>query len=445
MKSIREVVERQMCSGCGICAYASPDRIEMVDALEYGRRPVVKGDEADPTLDDALAACPGAGLTHTFDRSDAELIQELVPAWGPIYEVWEGYAADADLRYSGSSGGAASALALYGLEREGFAGVLHTAARKDVPYLNETVLSRSREEVLAATGSRYAPASPCDSLDLIEKAEAPCAFIGKPCDVAAVQQLRSRRPQLDAKLGITIGFFCAGAPSTQGTLDMLKGMGVEDLARVKEVRYRGRGWPGMAMVRYEDEGGEERVEELTYQQSWGELQRYRQWRCYVCADHVGEFADIAVGDPWYRPIEPGDPGRSLILARTKRGQEYLARAHAAGYLEMERAEPSILPRSQQNLLSARGSLWSRLITCRLFGAAAPRYRGFPMFRFWLSQLGFRQKISSITGTIKRVFRKKLRTRISFEPWTPPRVPEGEAPPEAQAEASSANSTPESNR
>lgn len=420
MKSIEEVVERQMCSGCGVCAYASPDRIKMVDALDYGRRPVVSGD-SDSSLDDALTACPGAGLRHTFDRKDPELIEELIPAWGPIYELWEGHASDDALRFAGSSGGAASALALFGLEQEGFGGVLHTAARKDVPYLNESVMSRSRDELLAATGSRYAPASPCDRLDLIEQSDQPCAFIGKPCDVAAVQQVRRLRPALDEKLGITIGFFCAGAPSTQGTLDMLKSMGVTNLAEVSEVRYRGRGWPGMASVTYRDDGGEERTEELTYKESWGDLQRYRQWRCYVCADHVGEFADIAVGDPWYRPIEDGDPGRSLILARTQRGREYLARAHAAGYLEMERVEPSILPRSQMNLLGARGSLWARLLACRLFGAAIPKYVGFPMFRFWLSQLSFKQKISSVTGTIKRVFRKKLRQRITFEPWTPPEL------------------------
>ena len=37
----------------------------------------------------------------------------------------------------------------------------------------------------------------------------------------------------------------------------------------------------------------------------------------MCADHTGEFADIAVGDPWYRPHLDDEPGRSLVLARSE--------------------------------------------------------------------------------------------------------------------------------
>src|SRR5690606_25501257 len=133
----------------------------------------------------------------------------MTAAWGPVIEVWEGSAADEALRFSGSSGGAASALAAYAMEQEGFAATLHIAAREDVPYLNETVLSRSRQELLARTGSRYAPASPCDGLNLIEESQAPCVFIGKPCDVAATAKARAIRSRLDEKLGLSIAMFCA--------------------------------------------------------------------------------------------------------------------------------------------------------------------------------------------------------------------------------------------
>ena len=88
-------------------------------------------------------------------------------------------------------GGAASALALYCMEQGGMHGVLHITAREDVPYLNKTVLSTTREEVLGATGSRYAPASPCDGLAMVEEASGPCVMIGKPCDIAAAEKARA--------------------------------------------------------------------------------------------------------------------------------------------------------------------------------------------------------------------------------------------------------------
>lgn len=408
--SIEEAVERQLCVGCGACASLEPERFEMFDALDWGRRPRVRSGAA-PTNDLGLTSCPGVQLGHTFDAADPAYQKELVAGWGPVLEVWEGYAGDPDIRFAGSSGGAATALALHCIEHEGMAGVLHTAGRADVPYLNETVFSRSREELLSRAGSRYAPASPCDSLAWVENEERASVFIGKPCDVAAVQNARKVRPELDRKLGLTIGFFCAGTPSTRGTLELLKKAGVEDPATIQSLRYRGKGWPGLWTVEWTDAQGQQHQSQMTYDESWGFLQRFRQWRCYICPDHTGEFADIAVGDPWYRKVEPGEPGKSLIVARTQRGLEILRRAAAKGSLVLETKSHDLLPASQPNLLQTRGALWGRLLALRMMGAPVPFFDGFAMYRFW-KKLPFKAKLQSFTGTLKRIQKKKLRKRVA---------------------------------
>jgi coenzyme F420 hydrogenase subunit beta len=413
---IRDVTALQLCCGCGACAYAAPDAIRMTDVLDHGRRPIVR-EGADTSA--ALAVCPGVGLNHEFDPKAAGLIKDLAAGWGPVLEVWEGYATDHEIRYAGSSGGASSALSLYCIERGGMHGLLHIAAREDVPYLNRTVMSRTRAEILAHTGSRYAPASPCDSLDLIEDAPAPSVFIGKPCDVAAVQKARKLNPQLDRNVGLTIGIFSAGTPSTRGTLAMIEQMGVNDPAAVTSVRYRGNGWPGMATVTAATANGP-RTAQLTYAESWGNiLQKHRQWRCYICADHTGEFADIAVGDPWYREIAKDEPGQSLIVVRTERGRQILRAALATGYVTAEQVSPDLLPRSQPNLLRLRGQVWGRVVALWLLGAGVPRYRRMPMLRFWFSQLTLKQKAQSLVGTARRVFRKGLRKRAKMVPYEPP--------------------------
>jgi coenzyme F420 hydrogenase subunit beta len=413
---IRDVAERHLCCGCGTCAYVQPDAVHMVDALDAGRRPMVDRG-ADTSL--ALAACPGVGIAHHPDEHAPGVLPELLGAWGPVIEVWEGYAADDAIRLAGSSGGAATALALHAITHEGMHGVLHTAARTDVPYLNRTVMSHTRDELLAATGSRYAPASPCDGLGEVEAAPDPCVFIGKPCDVAGADKARRLRPGLDAKLGLTIAMFCAGTPSTAGTLEMIRKMGVDDPARVTGVRYRGDGWPGMAEVRAAgDPEGTRR--QLTYDQSWGDiLQKHRQWRCQVCADHTGELADVAVGDPWYREIPPGEPGRSLVLVRTERGREVVRRAIDRGALVLERVDPSVVERSQPNLLHVRGAVWGRTVAMRALGAPAPRYENMPTFPTWLRRLTLKQKAQSLYGTGKRVLRRGLRNRKPVVPYEPP--------------------------
>jgi coenzyme F420 hydrogenase subunit beta len=417
--NIRDVAERHLCCGCGACAYINPDEIQMVDDFECGRRPVTASTLSDGHGDDALRVCPGVGLTHEFDCADPALVPGMAAAWGPVREVWEGHAGNPDIRFAGSSGGVASALALFCIEQGGMHGLLHIAARADVPYLNHTVLSTCRQQILNATGSRYAPASPCDGLQKVESAPQPCVFIGKPCDVAATSKARQLRPALDAKLGLTIAVFCAGTPSTRGTVEMFKQMGIADLSAIKSVRYRGNGWPGKATVHLNGPEGEE-VRELTYQQSWGDvLQKHRQWRCYVCVDHTGEFADISVGDPWYRPIPKGEPGQSLVIVRTERGRKLMHAAMAAGYLSLRKVEPDIVEKSQPGFPTVRGQVWARIWMCRILGAAAPRYRNLPMFRFWWAKLTLQEKIKSFVGTARRVVRKKLLLRAPIAPFEPP--------------------------
>ena len=414
---IEDVTERQLCVGCGVCAALEPDRFEIDESLEFGRRPFVK-DGAVATTGAGLAACPGIGLSHE-GTSRAGVDEGMFAAWGPVLEVWEGWSADESIRSAGSSGGAASALALHCIEAGGMERVLHTAAREDVPYLNESVFSTSRAEVLARTGSRYAPASPCDRIGEVVDLPGSTVFIGKPCDAAAVSAARKARPDIDDKLGCVIAFFCAGAPSTKGTLAILKDAGIEDPTSLRKLRYRGHGWPGMWRAEYEDAEGREHVVERTYAASWGFVQRYRQWRCYICPDHSGEFADLAVGDPWYREVQPGEKGSSLIVVRTERGRRILQAAVASGHIVLKNQDLTLLPRSQPNLLNTRGGLWARLLVLRVFGVVTPVYDGLPTFRFWLKDLGLKAKITSFTGTIKRVFRKKLRERHPMKRWSPP--------------------------
>ena len=379
----------------------------MADVPGEGRRPRAKaGVTLNGQLREGVAVCPGVSLEHDYDRQQPGLIRDLEAGWGPVLGLWEGHSTDPAIRHAGSSGGGVTAIALYMLERGDIHGVIHTAARTDKPYLNETVLSRSRNELLARTGSRYAPASPADGIPLIKAAPKPCVFIGKPCDVAAIQKARRIDPQLDAKLALTIGFFCAGTPSTDGTLAMLQRMGIDEPDRLVRLRYRGHGWPGKAMaVLRRDDGGEE-TRELTYDVSWGEiLTKHVQWRCRVCADHTGEFADVAVGDPWYRTPQPGETGDSLVLARTALGRQVIQQAMAAGYLDAQPREPGVLSASQPNLLHTRGSVWGRLLASRLVGAAAPRYRGLPLFRWWW-KLPLRAKASSLFKTARKLAQKR---------------------------------------
>lgn len=384
--------------GCGACVYACPEKnIRLVDIPELGLRPLI--DEAKcRQCGKCVQVCPGIELSHK--PFSEETIPELRNSWGPVLEVWEGYATETEIRYRGSSGGVATALALYSLENEHKGGVLQIGASSEYPWRNAAIFSKDRESLLNCAGSRYSPAAPCEKFDWIKQAKSDCVFIGKPCDVAALAKARNTDALLDRNVGLTISIFCAGTPASKGTEALLEVLKVEP-EQIESLRYRGCGWPGMTTVSVKGDNGQTR--QLSYEQSWGNiLVKYGQFRCRLCPDSTGEFADIACGDPWYREVIPGEPGQSLVLVRTDKGREILQDAIKAGYVKLERVDANVVPRSQMSLQRRRCHLWGRMLAMRMMRIPVPRYKGFSLFRNWLS-LPIIKKLRSLLGTFKRIF------------------------------------------
>jgi coenzyme F420 hydrogenase subunit beta len=398
IKNLKDVVDWGLCTGCGVCSSAcSRGGITLVNVEGVGIRPRFDSpDCVECTM--CLSVCPGYEVDAALAVGTGSIVTEADHEFGAAIEVWQGFAADPEIRYNASSGGALSALSLYCLEREDMNFVLHTAKDDEKPWQNRTVQSRTRAEILARTGSRYSPASPCDSLQAIEESDGPCVFIGKPCDTEAVFKMRRIRPALDRNLGLVLTFFCAGTPSSSGTLDLVASMNI-DAGDIRNLRYRGEGWPGRFKVMHN--GGSEKS--LSYADSWGSLTRYRPPRCHLCPDGLGRVADISCGDAWDKFDENNDSGRSLIIVRTPLGQEILRRAIVAGYIQAEPTGPAQVFAAQSNLLARRREIFGRLFAMTLLGIPTPRFIGFSLFRSWL-RLPLLTKARTVAGTIIRLVR-----------------------------------------
>ena len=412
IKNLKDVVDWGLCVGCGACQYhCDHETVSMVNYESVGIRPKFDNNKCNDCTE-CLEFCPGYRLdTRHLSSSNSSDIQ-FNPLLGSTYEIWEGNAIDHELRYKASSGGILSALALYCLEQEHMDFILHTGMDPSNPLLNKTVVSKTKADLLKRAGSRYAPSSPCDSLHIIEKSNTPCVFIGKPCDVAALSSLRKIRPKLDKNLGLVLTFFCAGTPSTQGTIDLLEQLHVRP-DDIDTLTYRGSGWPGLFKVSSKTHTS---GKSLTYEKSWSFLEKYRTFRCKLCPDSLGEFADIASGDAWHiYKKDKRNPGMSLILVRSKRGKDILHKATKAGYIEIKESDSSAIFVAQ-GLPERRKELFGRILAMRLLLIPTPEFKGFSLLSVWKKNSLY-MKWKTIAGTIKRLLLRGLWHRNQLTPGT----------------------------
>jgi coenzyme F420 hydrogenase subunit beta len=367
--SIESVTTNGLCTGCGLCAAMAPTgHIRMQMNRSGFIRPVALKPLSSATNDAISSVCPGLTLSH------AKSAVAHHPLWGPLMSVQTGHAVDPAIRQQGSSGGAISALACYLLVTGKVGFIAQIAVDSADPLANKLQLSRTPNEVIQAAGSRYSPSAPLQSLGALLSMGEKFAFIGKPCDVAALRQYARINPAVDITVPYMISFMCAGIPSAHGTAELIQQLGA-DPKRLKSFRYRGDGWPGMARAVQTDG---QRFE-MDYNTSWGTiLNKHLQFRCKICPDGTGEFADITCADAWYG--QDGYPdfterdGRSLILSRTKAGTELLTTAVQSGAIFVEPLASSQIEKMQPYQADRKRVVLGRVAATRFARGIAPRYR-----------------------------------------------------------------------
>ena len=394
-RTVSRVVDGGLCAGCGLCSSLAPDALVMGHSGDGFLRPFGEGQVAPETEAVIAATCPGAGLAQEpLGRTDD-------PLWGPYVAMHTGFATDDEMRRQASSGGALSALLVHLVETRQVDAIVQTGADTNLPIGNRTMVSRTREEILASAGSRYAPSAPLAGLESYLESDETFAFVGKPCDVAALRALQRHDPRVETRFPVLISFFCAGVPSLAGAREVLARLGVAE-AELVAFRYRGNGWPGYATATRMD-GSQER---MSYADSWGGiLSRHVQLRCKICPDGTGGFADVVCADAWetdekgYPLFEERD-GVSLVISRTEKGEALAQSAKAAGALVLEPFNVSELARMQPGQTGKRRYTLPRLVALRALRRPVPRYRGFHLRRNAI-HAGARAALRNFLGTLRR--------------------------------------------
>lgn len=396
IKSLKNIIESNLCVGCGLCSYITNHKIKMIDIENEGKRPDNYNNLTPDEENDIVNCCPGISLNTSLDKKTAKKMNNNEILIGPTIKIYEGWAKNKEIRFNASSGGIISALAIYCLEMENMKLILHTGKDTDFLWKNKTIVSKTKKEIINNSGSRYCPSSPCELLDIIENSDKKCVFIGKPCDVAAVSNIRKIRPKLDKNLGLVLSFICAGTPNTKATLSLIEKLKINK-KQINDLYYRGKGWPGDFTINYNTN----KNKKLSYDNSWGYLaSKSRQLRCHLCPDGLSEFSDITSGDAWHRKHEKNNIGCSLILVRTENGLKFIQNAYKNGYIEIVESNSSNAVKAQ-GLVERRKLIAPRLFGLKIMGKPIPSYKNFYLLRA-SSMISIITLFKNFLGMIKRI-------------------------------------------
>jgi len=370
--NVEHIVSDGLCMQCGTCAGTCPrDAVHMEWGLSYGWLPRVAGERCDDCAA-CLAVCPAGGIDFSpqawwRQRNEGALALDFL---GPWRGLWFGWAADAETRHAGASGGVATAI-LAGALRDGLidAAVVARVCPGNALAI-EPVVAHSAEEIAVCRGSKYNMVAMNEALGIVLREPGRYAFAGLPCHVQGLRLAQRRYRRLRERVVLSLGIFCGWSSQPRATELAALRMGVrpDDLV---DVRYRGPGWPGGMRLTTRSGEGTERPYPDYFDRT---MMAFTPPRCRLCPDGLAELADLSVGDAWLERFE-GSPGVSDLIARTPAGAALIERL-APGHLTLIQATPGEVLHSQREThrlkrTVCRGRLWTRSLGSR----SQPQYPG----------------------------------------------------------------------
>lgn len=383
----------RQCVGCGLCASLRCEEMVERDGFMRPDTGTLRAVVENPVY------CPVMNWPAIYDEN----------VWGKHEAAYLGWSEDEEIRRNASSGGVLTEILCHLLETGEVDAVMQVGPSADCPLFSEPKLSRTVEEVVANSGSRYVS---CDGLgriaELLDTNET-FALVGRPCEVRAVRLLMETDKRFVGRIAYLLSFFCMGAPSMDAVrrLDARLNPGHEKVVRL---RYRGDGWPGYATETFVD-GSSSRV---TYDESWGQiLGRDLESYCRFCFDGLGEYADVSAGDAWHQngdgtPDFKEHDGRNVIFARTPKGKALLDECAATGALHLEPfSDWNYLSTIQKSQYQRKMTLAARLKVLKLTGR---RFCSADILKLgrYSKQIPLGKRLRTAYGMFKRVAMGRVR-------------------------------------
>lgn len=411
-----DVVQRGQCIACGFCTVAV-GRKEQTGWMEFdpARGHHVPRFHGPPPRD---FVCPGTAMDMPSLAVAKHGALPEDPWLGTVLRSRAAFATDPGIRDRAASGGVIPALLaqLFATEQIDCAYCVEPGSTPDTAA---GVVIRKAADLGRTHGSVYHPVNFGANLQELLSGTERFAFVGLPCEIAALEMLKRRHPELAPRHIISIGLFCGGINTFAGVAYYLEGFGHRG-DDVEEISYRHGPWPGRMRVKLRGRPQPVELPRIRGNTRW-KILRYvvafqGYWmlpRCRICPDQISDFADIAVGDPHLPRFRArGGLGFSAVLTRTARGEALVAAAVATGALAEEPLTRAELIESQGHTLDNRRHAQVYARVARWLGLQPPELRVYPEF----TKSRLRHWINATVDLAKVRVSRRRTWRYFYLPW-----------------------------
>lgn len=321
-----------LCTRCGTCVGACPT--EAIRLSEESFPELIPEKCTECGL--CERTCPGARVDYqeltetTFGhRNDPDTFDGLVK------RTFVGYCTDDAIRNGGAGGGIVTALCWDLLKHGDVDGCIVARMRKDKPWIGETFVARTHEDLLESQGSKYMIIPVNSIFQEIRRMPGRYAYVALPCQVHGFRMLAREDPVLRSKIHSVIGLFCGGSLEPNMVTELLEARGIS-LDDISDFQFRGGDWPGSMRAIMKD-GDVRNLHYSNYKDGAYNYftSLYMPQRCQTCLDGSGQFSDISISDAWTRD-EEGQyrfKAHSRLLARTDIGVNIMVNAIERGTIK----------------------------------------------------------------------------------------------------------------
>jgi coenzyme F420 hydrogenase subunit beta len=300
---------------------------------------------------------------------------------GNYISCFVGYSRNTKIRHDSASGGLASQILISALEAGVIDGALVTRMRSDRPLETEAFIARNKDEILESARSKYCPVTLGEGLRTILKSKGRYAFVGLPCHIHGIRKFERINKTVRERIVLHVGLMCAHTLSYNGTEFLLEKFGIER-KQVKDIAYRGNGWPGSMNVKT-NAGAEFSVPLMgSWKAYWSPFSCFffTPSRCLTCVDQTNELADVSLGDAWLPELNSDEVGTSIIVTRTEIAEVLLRRMASEARIYLKEVSCHKVEQSQAlNLKYKKGDIKIRLRFLQMVGQKIPEYRPDPTF------------------------------------------------------------------